>query len=47
MAIDQVPQEKIPDHQLFNPPKSALQVTDALNPGSHAYQIEKCLKQTG
>ena len=45
MAIDQVPQEKIPDHQLFNPPKSALQVTDALNPGSHAYQIEKCLKQ--
>jgi hypothetical protein len=47
MAIDQVPQEKIPDHQLFNPPKSAPQVTDALNPGPQAYQIEKCFKATG
>jgi hypothetical protein len=45
MAIDKVPQEKIPDRQPFNPPKSAPQVTDALNPGPQASLIEKCVKQ--
>ena len=45
MAIDKVPQEKVPDRLPFNPPKSAPQVTDALNPGPQASLIEKCVKQ--
>ena len=32
MAIEQVPQEKFPDRQPFNPPESPPPVTDALNP---------------
>ena len=47
MAIEQVPQEKSQDRQLFNPPESPPHVTDELNPNPQNYQIEKCLKQLG
>ena len=45
MANAQVPQEKIPDRQPFNPAQGPPPVTDALNPAPQAYLIEKCVKQ--
>src|SRR4030042_1449310 len=47
MAIEQVPQEKFPDRQPFNPPESPPQGTDRLNPSLQNCQVEKCLKQLG
>jgi len=44
MAIEQVPQEKFPDHQPFNPPESPDQETDALTPRKNPL-IEKWLGQ--
>ncbi len=45
MAIEQVPQEKFPNRQPFNPPESLPQAADGLNPSLQNYLIEKCLKQ--
>ncbi len=44
MAIEQVPQEKSPDRQPFNPPESPDQETDALTPRKNPL-IEKWLGQ--
>ena len=45
MTVEQVPQEKFPDRQPFNPPESPPQETDALTPRLKNPLIEKCLKQ--
>ena len=45
MTTEQVPQEKSPDRQPFNPPESPPQGTDRLNPSLQNCQVEKCLKQ--
>ncbi len=45
MTVDQVPREKSPDRQPFNPPESPDQETDALTPRLKNPLIEKCLMQ--
>jgi site-specific recombinase XerD len=47
MTVAQVPQEKFPDRQPFNPAKSPPQVMGELNPGLQNCLIEKWLKQWG